>query len=66
MLEKTIVEKVAYVAALTFLLLNGWDFSADLEEKYVTMPSLAEGKLSEEAITQWVSRASTKSAILKA
>jgi prophage maintenance system killer protein len=38
---------VPLAAARTFLLLNGRDISADPEEKYVAMISLAEGKLSE-------------------
>ena len=46
-------KRVAYVAARTFLLLNGWDISATPEEKYQTMLSLAEGSLSEEEIADW-------------
>jgi death-on-curing protein len=44
---------VVYVAAHTFLLLNGWDISADPEEKYLTMLALAEGNLSEEELADW-------------
>ncbi len=44
---------MAYVAARTFLLLNGWDISAAPEEKYLTMLSLAEGSLSEEELADW-------------
>jgi death on curing protein len=46
-------KRVAYVAARTFLLLNGWDISAAPEEKYLTMLSLAEGSLSEEELADW-------------
>jgi death on curing protein len=46
-------KRVAYVAARTFLLLNGWDILAAPEEKYLTMLSLAEGSLSEEELADW-------------
>ena len=47
-------KRVAYVAARTFLLINGWDITATQEEKYFTMLSLAEGNLSEEELTNWI------------
>lgn len=47
-------KRVAYVAARTFLLLNGWDIAAPPEEKYLTMLSLAEGSLSEEELAHWL------------
>jgi death-on-curing protein len=46
-------KRVSYVAARTFLLLNGWDISADSEEKYLKMLALAEGNLSEEELADW-------------
>ena len=47
-------KRVAYVAARTFLLINGWDITATQEEKYLTMLSLAEGNLSEGELTGWI------------
>ena len=47
-------KRVAYVAARTFLLINGWDITATQEEKYLTMLSLAESNLSEGELTDWI------------
>jgi death on curing protein len=47
-------KRVAYIAARTFLLINGWDIASTQEEKYLTMLSLAEGNLSEEELANWI------------
>lgn len=47
-------KRTAYVACRTFLLLNGADFEATQEEKYLTFLSLAEGTLSEGALAEWI------------
>lgn len=38
----------------TFILLNGGDFVATQEEKYVTLLSLAEGSLGEDELVDWI------------
>ena len=38
----------------TFILLNGGDFVATQEEKYVTFLSLAEGSLGEDELVDWI------------
>jgi death on curing protein len=53
-------KRVGYVAARTFLLLNERDISAPPEEKYMTMLSLAEGRLSEQELAQWIRERMTK------
>jgi len=47
-------KRTALVVARTFLLLNGLDLSASQEEKYRTFLSLAEGRLSEEDLAEWL------------
>lgn len=47
-------KRTAYVVMRSFLILNGWDIVASQEEKYTTMIALAEGNLSEEALTAWL------------
>ena len=47
-------KRTAHVAYRVFLALNGVDFTATDEEKYVTMLSLAEGKLSEQEFSTWL------------
>jgi death-on-curing protein len=44
----------ALVVCRTFLLVNGWDFSATQTEKYRTFLSLAAGELSEEELANWI------------
>jgi len=38
----------------TFLQLNGYNFNATQEEKYLTFLKLAEGSLSEEELVIWI------------
>lgn len=47
-------KRTAYVACRTFLVLNGSDFQATQEEKYLTFLKLAEGKLSEAELAGWI------------
>jgi death-on-curing protein len=47
-------KRTAYVACRTFLKLNGQDFEATQEEKYVTFLRLAEGEVSEEGLAAWL------------
>jgi len=47
-------KRTAYVVYRTFLILNGHDLAASREEKYSTFLSLAEGKLSEDALVAWI------------
>jgi death-on-curing protein len=47
-------KRVALVVARTFLLLNGVDLAASQEEKYVTFLRLAEGRLPEEELADWI------------
>lgn len=47
-------KRTAHVAYRTFLALNGAEFVATDEEKYVAMLTLAEGKLAERAFAAWL------------
>ena len=47
-------KRTAHVAYRTFLELNGAEFAATDEEKYVTMLALAEGKLAERDFAAWL------------
>ena len=47
-------KRTAHVAYRTFLALNGAEFSAGNEEKYVTMMALAEGRLAERDFAAWL------------
>jgi death-on-curing protein len=47
-------KRTAWVACRTFLLLNEADLLASAEEKYMTMLSLAEGRLTVEAFAEWL------------
>ena len=47
-------KRTAYVACRTFLCRNGHDFEASPEEKYLTFLSLAEGRLTEEELGDWI------------
>ncbi|MGN6625385.1 MAG: type II toxin-antitoxin system death-on-curing family toxin [Tepidisphaeraceae bacterium] len=54
-------KRTAYVACRTFLVLNGFDFTAPQTERYVMFLQLAAGELTEQAFTDWLS-ANTKRA----
>lgn len=47
-------KRTALVVMRTFLLLNGYEFTASLEEKYTYVLRLAEGSLGEEELVDWV------------
>ncbi|MGI8641128.1 MAG: type II toxin-antitoxin system death-on-curing family toxin [Pyrinomonadaceae bacterium] len=47
-------KRTALVVMRTFLQLNGYNFNATQEEKYLTFLKLAEGSLSEEELVIWI------------
>jgi death-on-curing protein len=47
-------KRTALVVTLTFLLVNGWALTAPKEPRYFAFYDLAAGKLSEDALTQWL------------
>jgi death-on-curing protein len=47
-------KRTAYVVCRTFLALNGAELIASLEEKYLTILALAEGKLRLEEFASWL------------
>ena len=47
-------KRMALAVMRTFILLNGGDFVATQEEKYVTFLSLAEGSLGEDELVDWI------------
>jgi len=49
-------KRVAYIAARTFLILNGWDIDAEIAVKHTTMVALASGSLSEDDLADWIRR----------
>lgn len=49
-------KRTGILALETFLDLNGYQLTADEDEKYSFVISLAQGKLSLEEITRWISR----------
>jgi len=46
-------KRVAFVAAMTFLALNGWDFTAPEKEVVENMLALASGTMTEEELADW-------------
>lgn len=47
-------KRTALVACRTFLLLNGFQLTAQPADKYITFLSLAEGTVSEEELAEWI------------
>jgi death-on-curing protein len=47
-------KRTAYIVCRTFLILNGLDFRATAEEKYIAFLRLAEGSLSQEELAAWI------------
>ena len=47
-------KRTAFVVCMTFLRLNGWDLCASQEDKYETFLHVADGRLSEEALGNWI------------
>lgn len=54
-------KRTALVCAFVFLELNGWEVQAPEAEAAVTFLALAEGKLSEEGLAEWLRRHSARS-----
>ena len=47
-------KRIAYVAARTFLIRNGWNLVAGAEEKFFAVYGLAAREMSEDEFTIWV------------
>jgi len=47
-------KRTAYVVCRTFLILNGFDLTAERIDRYTTFLSLAEGSLSEAELSKWL------------
>jgi len=47
-------KRTAYVVCRTFLLLTGFDITANAEEKYATFMRLAAGEMTEADLAQWI------------
>ena len=56
-------KRVALVAGVTFLELNGWRFAAAEEDAAVAFLDLASGKLTEREFSRWLEANSHKSAL---
>ena len=54
-------KRTAYVAMRTFLVLNGIEFKASAEDKYITFKNLAAGDLSESELAEWIRQRLAKS-----
>lgn len=55
--------RTALVAARTFLLLNGVNFEAGQDEKFLTFLQLAEGSLTEDELADWMRKRSMMSKV---
>ena len=53
-------KRIGFLAMVTFLEMNGYDFAATDTEVVAEMLSLAEGKVSEEQFADWIRRQSSK------
>jgi death-on-curing protein len=53
-------KRTAYVVCRTFLILNGFDLTADRVDRYTTFLSLAEGNLSEPDLAAWLTQHTLK------
>jgi death-on-curing protein len=47
-------KRIGHAAMETFLILNGWELTADVDEQEQTILRLAAGNLSREEFTSWV------------
>ena len=47
-------KRVALVVCRTFLAMNGVEFTASQEDKYLTFMALAAGELTEETLAEWI------------
>jgi death-on-curing protein len=53
-------KRVAFVASVTFLELNGWQFVATEEDAAITFLGLAGGKVTEQDLSRWLAARSRK------
>ena len=53
-------KRIAFLAMVTFLGLNGYEFLASESDVVAEMLALAEGRVSEEALAGWIRRHSSK------
>lgn len=53
-------KRVAFVASVTFLELNGWQFVATEEDAALTFLGLAGGKMTEQEVSLWLEASSRK------
>jgi death-on-curing protein len=53
-------KRIGFLAMITFLGLNGYDFSATDEEVVTETLALADGRISEDALSGWIRRHSSK------
>jgi len=53
-------KRVAFVASVTFLELNGWQFVATEEDAAITFLGLAGGKVTEQDLSRWLEARSRK------
>jgi death-on-curing protein len=47
-------KRTALVVMRTFLLINGYGFTASAEDKYTTFIALADGSLDEDELAEWI------------
>lgn len=47
-------KRTAFVACLTFIVLNGGELDASMEDKYLTFLALGEGQLTEAELADWL------------
>lgn len=55
-------KRVAFVASVTFLELNGWQFVATEEDAAIAFLGLAGGKVTEQDLSRWLEARSRKAA----
>jgi death-on-curing protein len=53
-------KRTAYVVCRTFLLLNGFDLTADPVQRYTTFLSVAEGAMTEAELSRWLTDQTTR------
>ncbi|MDM9379418.1 Fic family protein [Chlorogloeopsis sp. ULAP01] len=47
-------KRIGHTAMEVFLVMNGWEIDADVDEQEAIILSLASGKLAREAFIQWL------------
>ena len=53
-------KRIGFLALVTFLGVNGYDFEATDAEVIAEMLALADGRVSEDELAQWIRKHSTK------